>query len=124
MNRENLLKVANKIKAMPYRQPTFSFSPEKPNAFSMAAGCGTACCVSAWTCEILGDGCFSGSEFEAQMLLGLNRDQAAALFRPRGWANARWNGARAARVLRLMAAGDGVTGKQIRAFWRSTGGKT
>ena len=117
MNRENLLKVADRIAHMRYREPTFSFSLGKPNAFSMAAGCGTACCVSAWTCQIFKN--WSHSEFEAQIILGLNRDQAQALFRPRGYATKKWNGARAAQVLRKMeAAGDGVTGKQIRAWWR------
>ena len=99
-----MLHVADEINAIPYRQPKFSFSPEKPNAFSMASGCGTACCVSAWACEILGDGWSRRSEWESQMLLELNKDQAQALFRPPGYATKKWNGARAAQVLRLMAA--------------------
>ena len=119
MNRFNMLKVADKIEAVPYRKPKFSFSPEKPNAFSMAAGCGTACCVSAWTCEIFSDGRRWRSELAAERLLGLNAYQAHALFRPRDYATAKWNGSRAAQVLRLMVAvGDSVTGAQIQAFWR------
>ena len=121
MNRENLLFVADEIAPLPYREPKVSFSPEKPNAFSMASGCGTACCVSAWTCEILSGGWYG--ESKAQMLLELNDDQAQALFRPRGYAIKKWNGARAAKVLRLMAAGDGVTGNQIQAWWLNPGRK-
>ena len=118
MNHQNVLKVADRIANLPYRKPTFLSEFGKPNAFSMAAGSGAACCVSGWVCVIFNDN--SRSEWVAQVKLGLNRDQRQALFRPRGWANVKWTGKRAAQVLRLMAAaGDGVTGKQIRAFWRN-----
>ena len=118
MNRENMLKVADRITNFPYRHPTFSFGTGKPNAFSMASCCGVACCISGWTAEIFKTGGYVPL-VEAQIILGLNQDQAHALFKPPGFAGAKWDGASAAKVLRLIAAaGDGVTGDEIRAFWR------
>ena len=117
MNRTNVLMVADAVENLPYRKPAFTFSV-KPTAFCMAAGCGSACCVSGWTGEVFSGG-YSSSLQNSKIILELNMDQALALFKPRGWFQAKWDGARAARVLRLMAmAGDGVTGKQIRAWWR------
>ena len=123
MNRERLLMVADTIADLPYAQVVWA-SLEKPRAFNMASGCGSACCVSGWTSEIFHEGQPSGLA-DSRMLLGLNHDQAQALFSPPGWEHARWDGARAARVLRLLAArDDGVTGAQIRAWWRDPwGGK-
>ena len=117
MNRENVLRVADRIDGLPYRPPTLLGETEKPTAFSMASGCATACCISGWAVETFKTGGYVPL-VEAQRIFGLNQDQARTLFKPPGFASATWNGARAAQVLRLVAAaGDNVTGKQILAFW-------
>ena len=116
MNRERLLRVADAIANLPYEGKLDGFG--KPKAFNMASGCGSACCIGGWTGEI-----FRGRWVplpEARAILGLNQDQAAALMAPPGFACMEHDGRTGSHVLRLMAAaGDGVTGKQIRAFWRN-----
>ena len=116
MNHENMLKVADAISDLPYKEKTDTFG--KPKAFNMAASCGSACCVSGWTHEILDVVTAWRSEFESQNLLGLNDDQANALFRPDGYQFMQCDGRKAAHVLwKMEAVGDGVTGDEIRAYW-------
>ena len=119
MNHENVLRVADVIEPLHYRGSRNIFSLQKPDAFCMAAGCGTACCVSGWTCEIFDVGGHSRSELEAQRILDLTDAQAHALFRPLGYPYKKCDGSAAARVLRKMeAAGDDVTEFQIWDFWK------
>ena len=116
MNRENVLKVADVIADLPYEVNVDKY--EYPEAFNMASGCGSACCVGGWACWIFSLGGYTLAE--SQRILGLNSDQAKALFQPGGFTYVEWAGRDGAQVLRLMAAaGDGVTGKRIRAFWRN-----
>ena len=116
MNRENVLKVADAIENLPYERDRSAMGA-KPRAFNMASGCGSACCIGAWTAEVIKGGYVSLTR--ASAALGLNQDQAQALFKPPGYEYIRWDGRTGAQVLRLMAAtGDSVTGKQIEAWWR------
>ena len=114
MNRENVLRVADRIDGLPYEGQ--SKLGKQPKAFNMSSGCGSSCCIGGWTSEV-----FWGRYAAlvcARDILGLNSAQARALFTPPGYAYIEYNGAIAAQVLRLMAAaGDNVTGKQILAFW-------
>ena len=118
MNHENVLKVADVIEPLRYRAQGSIFSLQKPDAFNMSAACGTACCVSGWTCEIFDVGGHGRSELASQRILDLNDAQAHALFRPLGYNYKKSDGNTGARVLRLMeAAGDRVTGVEIEKFW-------
>ena len=116
MNRERLLELADVIAPLPYEQKLDVAS--KPRSFNMSTGCGAACCIGGWTGEI-----FNGRHVslrEAQKILGLTDDQATALFKPPGYCFMECDGKAAAHVLRLTAAaGDGVTGAQIWAFWKN-----
>ena len=121
MNRENVLKVADAIANLPYGKCLDIGG--KPKAFNMASGCGSACCIAGWTGEVCGEE--YGILVQARKLLGLNSAQAFALFTPPGFFPMKLDGSTAAQVLRSMAAaGDKVTGKQIRAFWRDPWRKT
>ena len=116
MNRERLLELADVIAPLPYGQELDVAG--KPKSFNMASGCGTSCCVSGWAFWLYSRGSWSGN-VGSREILGLNHDQAQALFHPPGWENNKWDGERAAHVLRLMVAvGDSVTGEQIRALWK------
>ena len=116
MNHERLLRVADVIAPLPYEEKLDVFG--KPKAFNMTTGCGSACCVARWTSEI-----FTGEYVtlqQASAILELNSVQAGALFEPPGYGCMKVDGRTAAQVLRLTAAaGDDVTGAEIRAFWRN-----
>ena len=115
MNRKRLLRVADVIAPLPY--DTKRDGEGKPEAFNMSCGCGSSCCIAGWTGEVFGLG--KVSIWAASITLELDCDQADALFRPPGYSSLRYDGERAAQVLRLVAAaGDDVTEVQIRAFWR------
>ena len=116
MNRERLLELADVIAPLPYEQKIDVVI--KPRSFNMSTGCGAACCIAGWTGEVYG-GKYVNLE-EARIILGLNDDQAQGLFTPPGYTAMRYDGERAAHVLRLMVAvGDSVTGEQIRALWKT-----
>ena len=108
MNHENVLKVADRIENLPYAKASWA-SVGKPEAFCMATACGTACCVAGWVCWIFREEAYRTG---TRAILGLNQDQAQALFKPPGFDRIRHDGSQAAQVLRLMAAaGDDVTGR-------------
>ena len=52
MNRENVLKVADRIANLPY--DTKLDGGGKPEAFNMSCGCGSSCCIAGWTGEVFG----------------------------------------------------------------------
>ena len=115
MNHENVLRVADVIDGLPYG-PLF-FGDKKPDAFNMSATCGSACCIGGWTTEIFGARYVS--LHDTAKILGLNYDQADALFKPPGYDFMECDGSAAAQVLRKMeAAGDDVTEFQIWDFWK------
>ena len=118
MNRENLLKVADAIEHLRYEQHQTTWDGGgKPRAFCMSSGCGAACCIAGWTGEVCGDG-YQSLE-QARETLGLTQRQADALFIPPGYAYMKYDGDTGAQVLRLMAnSGDGLSWRQIVAFWR------
>ena len=118
MNRERILKVADRIADLPYAQVVWA-SLEKPKSFNMASGCGSACCIGAWTGEVC-SGRYETLE-QARETLGLNHSQAQALFRPPEYTRMKADGRTAAQVLRKMAAAGGnATGARIRKFWRES----
>ena len=115
MNSENMLKVADAIADLPYYEKLDTWG--KPKSFNMASDCGSSCCIGGWTGEVFGGGYVPLAR--AKYVLGLNQAQASALFKPPEYGRMQCDGSTGAQVLRLMVtAGDNVTGKQIRAFWR------
>ena len=117
MNHENVLKVADAIDGLPYG--SLLFDDGKPNAFNMSAACGSACCIAGWAIHLFHEQYTSLGD--TAKILGLNFDQACALFKPPGYDFMECDGSAAARVLRKMeAAGDDVTEFQIWDFWKQS----
>ena len=107
--------MADAIENLPYNEKLDPWG--EPESFNMASGCGSACCISAWTGKVC-SGCYTTPE-EARLILGLSQSQAEALFRPPEYTRMKADGRTAAQVLRKMeAAGGKATGARIRKFWR------
>lgn len=103
MNVENILKVADAIEQHTIADLGFNmglWAARSSRSFPDRSGhnCGTVACIGGWTDRVI------GTEGSAADRLGLDYEEADALFCPPGWSGGEISQLQAVAVLRHLAA--------------------